>query len=233
MLKHEAFPEAELPVADTRAKVYRELPCKLLGVEVEERGVHLAQLEGELIQQELEKKEDAATYNGRIKILRGQIAHTAKQVREGQELRQVEVRELIVPSTGMVATQRADTGEVLSQRAMTEAERQRGLFGRGLADVSVPAPVDPVGSVSEPMLGDPNRATPTATEADAAGRDRRYPEDDPPIGDPPVVIADSEQDLGKPVGGPLEPGFIPDAMPGEESPVEGGPGSMPLPDDPA
>ncbi len=153
------------PAENARPAVFREFPCKLSGIEIQERGEELARLEGDLVQQELEKKEDASTYNMRIKVLRAQIEHTAKQVRDGQEMRDVEIRELLVPENQTVITHRVDTGEHIGQRDMTEDEQQRSLFPRGLSDVT-----GDTASAGGPAGGDISDDKGPVGQADAGGQ---------------------------------------------------------------
>jgi hypothetical protein len=118
----------ETPVHDSKPKVYRELPCELSAAEIAAKADELAQAVGVIEAVEAAKKEDAAYHNTRIKAKSAVAERLAKQVRDRQEMRSVEVRELLVPGAGEVHTFRADTGAVIGERPMTEHEKQRSLF---------------------------------------------------------------------------------------------------------
>jgi hypothetical protein len=55
----------------------------------------------------------------------------ARAVRSGREDRDVEVVDEPNYKTGVMATIRLDTGELVASRGLTEAERQRSLFKAG------------------------------------------------------------------------------------------------------
>ncbi len=121
---------------NARPAVFRELPCKLTASEVQAFGEKLAAYVGRLEQIETEKKVDADIHAVKIKGVKPVIERLAKIVRDRQEFRSIEIRELVVPETRTVITHRVDTGENIGERDMTEDEQQRSLFPRGLSDVT-------------------------------------------------------------------------------------------------
>jgi len=108
--------------------VYRELPVNLTGSELQEAGEQLAANIGALERIEQARKEDNDFHNAKAKAVKPVIERLARIVRERQELREIEIRELVVLGTKTVRTIRVDTGEELSTRPMTDAENQRSLF---------------------------------------------------------------------------------------------------------
>jgi hypothetical protein len=122
------------PVAEARPKVYRDLPCQLVRSELIERGEQLALLQGEIESVEAAKKEDNAMWNAKTKAARARMEKLGKEIREKQEIREVEVRETLHADIGKALTIRVDTGENIRERAMTEDEKQRSLFERGPVD---------------------------------------------------------------------------------------------------
>ncbi len=134
----------ENPIDDgAKPAQFLELPVKLTEVELADCSYRLAENIGALESIETERKADNDHWNAKAKAVKPVIERLAKMVRERQELRQVEVRELLDGPAKTAKTIRVDTGEVIRTREMTEAERQRSLF-----------------ETSEPMSGGP--AEPTA-----------------------------------------------------------------------
>ena len=118
----------ENPVEGTKKAESRQLPVPLTQPEVAECADLLAIYQGQIDQQELEKAEDAAHHNARLKSIRAGMVHTAKQIRDRQRIELVEVAWRTEKGSGMMLLCRIDTGAELSRREMTESERQRSLF---------------------------------------------------------------------------------------------------------
>jgi hypothetical protein len=103
--------------------------------ELRERGDSLAVFQGHIEAYEGNKKADAEHWNTKIKSERASMERVAKQIRDRQAIRAVEVRELVTPESGEVALTRTDTGVVLSIRRWTDEERQRSMFPVELAAI--------------------------------------------------------------------------------------------------
>jgi hypothetical protein len=76
----------------------------------------------------LEGKAVAKSFKGRADEINGQISQQQLRVRNGYELRDVECEEFWDLEAGFVRITRLDTGEQVSERAMTAEERQGKLF---------------------------------------------------------------------------------------------------------
>ena len=171
----------ENPVEGTKKAEFRELPVPLTIAEVAECADSLAINQGQIDQIELEKAEDSAHHNRRLKSIRGSMVHTAKQIRDRQRIESVEVGWSSELGTKMMILCRLDTGEELSRREMTEAERQRSLFH-----------VEPTIGV-----GDPSRLGGDDPTKTAVGQGGSYA-DDPPIPEGGGPIEDSIDAGGEP-----------------------------------
>ncbi len=84
-------------------------------------------------QEQLVKKEDEKTiFNQKIKkeidTITKSIDQNAQELRQGWELRQVPCEALYDYSTGRVSITRADTQELIDERAMTIDERQTSFI---------------------------------------------------------------------------------------------------------
>jgi hypothetical protein len=117
--------------ADTKVvRAVEPLPVQLTEAELAERGVRLASLTNQHSAVEAQKKEAMAGYKRRLDALAGEIEEVAGVLTSKTEDRDVDCETTHHYATGLVRTVRLDTGEVVSERAMNDAERQRALpFG--------------------------------------------------------------------------------------------------------
>lgn len=106
-----------------------ELPCALTDAETLLRGNELARCQLELGKIEANKKANAADFKAQAEAIENRIARLARVVAEKEESRPVECRLEEDRNAATMKTVRVDTGEVVSSRPMTEAERQSRLFG--------------------------------------------------------------------------------------------------------
>lgn len=111
-----------------KASVYRELPCQLDEAELRQRGEQLAVYQGQAEATARQKKEDAKYHSDKLKFVQAKMELVAKELRDRQEIRSVEVVETIETSSKMMLLCRIDTGEEIGRRPMTELELQRTLF---------------------------------------------------------------------------------------------------------
>ncbi len=111
------------------------LPVALEKDEVLARGKELARLKDEhtkanddLDQASTAWKATKEQIQGRIDDADEQMRRVARVIRSGHEDRDVEVIDEPNYKTGVMASVRLDTGELVGSRGLTEAERQRSLF---------------------------------------------------------------------------------------------------------
>ncbi len=112
-----------------------ELPVDLEAGERSVRAAELASLVGEEQRQAADLEQYLETAKARRKDLEAELAGVRLQVRaiatvvrEGREARPVRVVDENDYTAGAVYVVRLDTGEVVSTRSMSEAERQVALF---------------------------------------------------------------------------------------------------------
>lgn len=128
-------------VADASAKAQAEekrepprhltmdLPCKLTEGEHAERGGELAKVLEEIQALKDGKKAAAQEWKARIEIAEAHARALTKICRHKSEERSVECIEEKIYATGVCRIVRVDTGELVSERALTALERQPVLFG--------------------------------------------------------------------------------------------------------
>lgn len=103
------------------------LPVKLTDREVMDRGAELAATFDEIATEALQFKEFAASAKARVKSLEAKVDRLVKAIRRREEDREVELLEISDWDSRRVSIRRADTGEEVSSRAMTEEELQKPL----------------------------------------------------------------------------------------------------------
>lgn len=114
----------------------RELKVVLKPEEVAERAERAAQLLADRDHAEAELKAHASNVKSRIATMESEMRHLSGEVRTKCTYRNVDCERRYLYDTGMVQEVRMDTGEVLSERAMTEREKQQDLpFGGGSGDI--------------------------------------------------------------------------------------------------
>lgn len=114
-----------------------ELPVKLTETEKATRGLQLAELYGEIESHEAKATEVKATLKAERAALEAKAQKIGMVIRQGHELRPVEVSVVAYFGDRRVVYERADTNETIRARALTDAERQSKLFAD---EAGAPAP---------------------------------------------------------------------------------------------
>lgn len=65
-----------------------------------------------------------AQFNAKVKEAEAKISGSAEKIRAGYEMREVDVEVVIDHEEGYVTETRTDTGEIITSRKLTPAERQ-------------------------------------------------------------------------------------------------------------
>jgi len=105
-------------------KISEELSCELNDVEWNNRARELAEAHKEVSRQEDRKKTLTAGINNDVKIAKAKESKLADIVATREEQREVTVEIKYDYELGTVSKTRTDTGEVISDREMTDDERQ-------------------------------------------------------------------------------------------------------------
>jgi hypothetical protein len=112
-----------------------KLPVALEDAEILARGKELARLKDEHTKANDELDQATTAWKSTKERIQGdiddrdeQMRRVARVIRSGHEDRDVEVLDEPNYKTGVMATVRLDTGELVATRGLTEAERQRSLF---------------------------------------------------------------------------------------------------------
>lgn len=118
--------------AQTKARPPRNLK-QILDVKLtaEEKALladKVAQLDEKLQKQEADKKAAADRAKAEIELTSSQMSELLATYRAGVEPREVECVETFLFATNQVTITRVDSGEVVSTRSMTSAERQVEMF---------------------------------------------------------------------------------------------------------
>jgi hypothetical protein len=126
------------------------LPVTLTREQVEERSQRSAHLVQDCDHIEEALKAYTKTEKSRIATVQSEIRHLSSEVRSKTTYQDVPCERRYNFTTGRVSEVRIDTGEVISERDMNDAERQRDLFdgtgGSGDIDSEFSdAPVDDKG----------------------------------------------------------------------------------------
>lgn len=106
----------------------RELPVKLTEVEMADVARQLCSVIDQVEQEEADQKEEKASMKERLAGLLARQRRLAGTLRRGIEPRMVDVRVEADYEAGVARTVRADTGEVLDSRVLTDRERQQTLL---------------------------------------------------------------------------------------------------------
>ena len=113
---------------DIKREPFRQnLPVVLKREELEERAQRAAHLLQDHDAMQHEHKEQARSNKLELDKVASNLRDVSRTVREGKEYRDVQCERVFNWTRGTVTDLRKDTGEVLSERAMTEAEAQKAL----------------------------------------------------------------------------------------------------------
>ena len=104
-----------------------KMPCTLSNQELADRGSQLADHYAEADRLEDERKNTNDGFKARIALVEQSIRDLAGTLKSKTELREVELVEEFIFATNTVRISRADTKEVVRERAMTRNERQEEL----------------------------------------------------------------------------------------------------------
>lgn len=105
----------------------RDLKVVLTAAEVAERADRAARLLEDRDRAEAELKAHATSVKSRIATMEAEMRELSAEVRTKYTYREVECERRFLFTTGCVQEVRLDTEEVISERAMTEKEKQRDL----------------------------------------------------------------------------------------------------------
>jgi hypothetical protein len=87
----------------------------------------IAQAIEEMREAQSELKFISSEINGRIKAADAKVQTMANKIRSGYEIKEMKCLQMLDFSNGTVSVRRLDTGELVSERAMTVEERQPTL----------------------------------------------------------------------------------------------------------
>lgn len=109
----------------------KQLPCKLTNEELRKYGEELAntidEVSNEEARQESVKKEMKSTLTG----LQSKLTILSSKIRRGEEYRDVQVQPEMDFKQGVYREVRTDTGAIITERPLTDDERQEALpFGK-------------------------------------------------------------------------------------------------------
>jgi vacuolar-type H+-ATPase subunit I/STV1 len=111
-----------------RSELFESLQkCVLTGDEIVERSREMAQLMSEIASDEADLKAVVQEFKSRIAGKEARLGTLARNVQNGFEFRTVQCSRHFNYAIGRVEEFRSDTGERVSQRAMTDEERQQEL----------------------------------------------------------------------------------------------------------
>jgi hypothetical protein len=120
-------PENQQP-DDVKIEPFRQnLPVILKREEVEQRAQRAAHLVADHDVKAAQFKDQAAENKRALAALETQIRELSGEVRSGKTYLDVQCERVFNWTKGTVTDIRKDTGEALSERAMTEAEKQKAL----------------------------------------------------------------------------------------------------------
>lgn len=112
----------------------KELPVKLTEPEIAQRAKFMARTALDAAKQEIEietakerAKNQLKAMKDQLVSLRERLRELAREVRRGEAVQPVEVEARIAPDNSKVEIIRLDTGEVVSEIALTEQDRQMEL----------------------------------------------------------------------------------------------------------
>jgi len=116
-------------------KVSEELSCELNEVEWQNRARDLADAQEGLEREEQRKKDVSKQLNADVAVAKNRVSKLASVVATRREQREVTVEVKYDYDLGVVTRTRTDTGEVISEREMTDQERQAELDFRDANEV--------------------------------------------------------------------------------------------------
>lgn len=116
-----------------------KLACKLTPEDRERKSADLVRLELEESAKKAEKKALVSGVNSELKLLRADIDKLAKELSEGEEIREVPVETVFDYEAKRVDYKRRDTGQVISSRDMDSHDLQGTLPSEDL----LPPPSQP------------------------------------------------------------------------------------------
>lgn len=122
---------------DIKIEPFRQnLPVILTKEEVAERAQRSAHLIADHDFKEAQFKDEAASNKRVLARINVQIRELSNEVRDGKTYQDVACERVFNWTNGTVHDRRTDTGEVISERAMSEAEKQKALpFERPAGDI--------------------------------------------------------------------------------------------------
>ena len=144
-------------------KIIEELSCELTDSEWQSRARDLAEAHKEVARQEDRKKTVTAGLNNDVKIAKAKESKLADIVATREEQREVTIEVRYDYEIGTVSKTRTDTGEIISERELTDDERQQDLFNMDEVKkveeaVTPPIEEEPVESTSdEPLIKEIDR----------------------------------------------------------------------------
>lgn len=124
----------------------RSLPVTLVEGELVERARESARLAEEIADKKSSLKSYTSLAKGEIEDLENRKRTLESEIRHGKVLRPVECERRFLYRVGKVQDVRLDTGDVISDRAMTDEERQLELKVKGEekpANEAEPIPEEP------------------------------------------------------------------------------------------
>lgn len=105
------------------------LPVKLMDSEIRERGQRLAAKQGELESHVAREKQVKAELKSQKTAIEAEIQRLSGVIRDGTELRDVECDHIADFRKGTVRVIRKDTEQLVTERALSDSERQRRIDG--------------------------------------------------------------------------------------------------------
>jgi hypothetical protein len=135
-------------------KISEELSCELNDVEWENRARELAEAHKDVARQEERKKTVSAGLTNDVKIAKAKESKLADIVATREEQRDVTVEIKYDYELGTVSKTRTDTGEIISDREMTDDERQVELELHDANDVIEKAHAEERAAVQGTWSGD-------------------------------------------------------------------------------
>ena len=121
---------------DVKIEPFRQnLPVILKREEIEERAQRAAHLVADHDVKAAQFKDEAANNKRTLGALETQIRELSGEVRSGKTYLDVQCERVFNWTKGTVQDRRTDTGECLTERAMSEAEKQKALPFEKAGDV--------------------------------------------------------------------------------------------------
>lgn len=113
---------------EVKGETTEPLPVALTDAELIDRGGQLAKVEDDMRQLDGQESDAKAEFKARRSKLEGIRGALSRVVRDRKETRPVVLEMIADYVQGIVEYVRTDTGELVKDRPMGEAERQQGLF---------------------------------------------------------------------------------------------------------